>query len=187
MAQTKLKPDITLIQMLLTLGRAGTQNLVSKTIKDDYDAGRSYRIHAGYAYPELFVWFYIREESYRIAEMADVHHAMLNAIMPGDYGKQINIQAPRGIGKTTIVNRLIPIWRICYKEIDIAMNRQPEEFILIVGRNETMARQRMTEIRQVLERNPVIRSAIPGRNVKPIPATASPSVRSAEVHRLEAR
>ena len=38
------------------------------------------------------------------------------------------------------------------------MGRQPEEFILIVGRNETMARQRMSEIRNVLERNPMIRA-----------------------------
>ena len=37
------------------------------------------------------------------------------------------------------------------------MDRPPEEFILIVGRNERMARQRITEIRQVLERNPLIR------------------------------
>ena len=38
------------------------------------------------------------------------------------------------------------------------MGRQPEEFILIVGRNETMARQRMSEIRNELERNPLIRA-----------------------------
>ena len=37
------------------------------------------------------------------------------------------------------------------------MGRQPEEFILIVGRNETMAKQRMNEIRQVLEFTPLIR------------------------------
>ena len=67
------------------------------------------------------------------------------------------MQAPRGTGKTTLVNRLIPIWRICYKDFDIAMGRQPEEFILIVGRNEIMAKQRMNEIRQVLEFNPLIR------------------------------
>ena len=36
------------------------------------------------------------------------------------------------------------------------MDRQPEEFILIVGRNERMARQRITEIRYVLEHNPLI-------------------------------
>ena len=86
------------------------------------------------------------------------HSQILHAIKPGDYGKQINVQAPRGTGKTTLVNRLIPIWRICYKEFDLAMGRQPEEFILIVGRNETMARQRMSEISNVLERNPLIRA-----------------------------
>ena len=118
---------------------------------------RSLRAHAGYLFPELFIWFYIRDISYRILEFQDFHIQILNAIKPGDYGKQINVQAPRGTGKTTIVNRLIPIWRICYKDFDLAMDRPPEEFILIVGRNERMARQRITEIRQVLERNPLIR------------------------------
>ena len=118
---------------------------------------RSLRAHAGYLFPELFVWFYIKDISYRILEFQDFHIQILNAIKPGDYGKQINVQAPRSTGKTTIVNRLIPIWRICYKDFDLVMDRPPEEFILIVGRNERMARQRITEIRQVLERNPLIR------------------------------
>ena len=118
---------------------------------------RSLRAHAGYLFPELFIWYYIRNFSYRILEFQDFHLQTLNAIKPGDYGQQVNVQAPRGTGKTTIVNRLIPIWRICYKDFDIAMDRPPEEFILIVGRNERMARQRITEIRQVLERNPFIR------------------------------
>ena len=118
---------------------------------------RSLRAHAGYLFPELFVWFYIKDISYRILEFEDFHIQILNAIKPGDYGKQINVQAPRSTGKTTIVNRLIPIWRICYKDFDLVMDRPPEEFILIVGRNERMARQRITEIRQVLERNPLIR------------------------------
>ena len=85
------------------------------------------------------------------------HIQILNVIKPGEYGKQINVQAPRGTGKTTLVNRLIPLWRICYKAFDLVMERQPEEFILIVGRNERMARQRITEIRQVIEQNPHIR------------------------------
>ncbi len=89
-------------------------------------------------------------------ELKPFHIQILSAVKPGEYGKQINIQAPRGTGKTTLVNRLIPLWRICYKRFDLAMHRQPEEFILIVGRNERMARQRITEIRYVLEHNPLI-------------------------------
>ena len=37
------------------------------------------------------------------------------------------------------------------------MGRQPEEFILIVGRDADKARQRISEIRQVIEQNPRIR------------------------------
>ena len=117
---------------------------------------RTYNIHAGYIDPKYFVEYYIRNISYRMLDLKDFHIQILGAIKPGQYGKQINVQAPRGTGKTTLVNRLIPIWRICYKRFDLIMDRQPEEFILIVGRNERMARQRITEIRGVLEHNPLI-------------------------------
>ncbi len=121
------------------------------------DLARTYNAHAGYVHPNLFVDYYIRGTSYRMLELRDFHIQILSAIKPGEYGKQINVQAPRGTGKTTLVNRLIPLWRICYKHFDLAMGVQPEEFILIVGRNERMARQRITEIRQVIEQNPLIR------------------------------
>ena len=125
-------------------------------MKDD-EAFCQLRAHAGYVYPNLFVDYYIRNTSYQLLALKDFHIEILNAIKPGVYGKQINVQAPRGTGKTTLVNGLIPLWRICYKHFDLAMDRQPEEFILIVSRNEPMACQRITEIRQVLERNPLIR------------------------------
>ena len=121
-----------------------------------WDLVRTYNIHAGYVNPKYFVDYYIRNTSYRMLELEDFHIQILSAIKPGEYGKQINVQAPRGTGKTTLVNRLIPLWRICYKDFDLVMDRQPEEFILIVGRNERMARQRITEIRYVLEHNPLI-------------------------------
>ena len=133
-------------------------NTVRQKMKNNQeDEAGMIRAHAGYKWPELFVWLYIRNFSYHVLPLKDFHIQILNAIQPGNYGKQINIQAPRGTGKTTLVNRLIPLWRICYKHFDIVMDRQPEEFILIVGRNERMARQRIAEIRQVLERNPLIR------------------------------
>ncbi len=125
-------------------------------MKDD-DAFSQLRAHAGYVYLDTFVENYIRNISYRMLKLKDFHIQILNAIKPGEYGKQINVQAPRGTGKTTLVNRLIPLWRICYKNFDLVMNRQPEEFILIVGRNERMAIQRLIEIRRVIEQNPLIR------------------------------
>ena len=124
---------------------------------NDDEAFCQLRAHAGYVYPDLFVDYYIRNTSYQLLAFKDFHIEILNAIKPGVYGKQINVQAPRGTGKTTLVNRLIPLWRICYKYFDLVMGVQPEEFILIVGRNEPRACQRITEIRQVLERNPLIR------------------------------
>ena len=66
------------------------------------------RAHAGYQWPELFVWLYIRKFSYRVLSLKEFHIQILNAVKPGEYGKQINVQAPRSTGKTTLVNRLIP-------------------------------------------------------------------------------
>ena len=122
-----------------------------------WDLVQTYNIHAGYVRPNFFVEYYIRDISYRMLDLKPFHIQILGAVKPGEYGAQINIQAPRGTGKTTLVNRLIPLWRICYKSFDLVMDRPPEEFILIVGRNERMARQRITEIRYVLEHNHLIR------------------------------
>ena len=147
-----------MIQAMQRCERWKVLNTVRQKMKNNQeDEAGMIRAHAGYRWPELFVWLYIRKFSYRVLSLKDFHIQILNAVKPGEYGKQINIQAPRGTGKTTLVNRLIPIWRICYKDFDLAMDRQPEEFILIVGRNERMARQRITEIRYVLEHNPLIR------------------------------
>ncbi len=140
------------------MGCSATKTWLKNSLKmRNAEAFCQLRAHAGYIYPNLFVDCYIRRVSYRMLKLKRFHIEILNSVKPGEYGRQINVQAPRGTGKTTLVNRLIPLWRICYKHFDIAMDRQPEEFILIVGRNERMARQRITEIRQVIEQNPLIR------------------------------
>lgn len=156
MAKTVI-PDLKLLRTLETKGLAATRKIVSQAELDDPEAAQSLRAHAGYLYPALFVWFYIRDLSYRIDAMCEAHSAMLGAVPPGKYEMQINVQAPRGIGKTTLVNRLIPLWRICGKAFDVALGVPPEEFILIVGRNESKARARLAEIRFVLEHNWLIR------------------------------
>ena len=150
-------PSPQIIAEIQSKGLCATKKWLKKTAKQNDDAAlRDLNAHVAYVYPNFFVDYYIRNTSYRMLELKDFHIQILGAIKPGEYGKQINIQAPRGTGKTTLVNRLIPLWRICYKQFDLVMGRQPEEFILIVGRNEPMARQRIAEIRYVLEHNPLI-------------------------------
>ena len=147
-----------MIHSIRARGLDNTLNDIDELIKKNkHRTAREKSCHLGYVFPDYFIWYYIRNYSYRILEFASVHLDILRAIKPGDYGKQINVQAPRGIGKTTLVNRLIPLWRICYKALDVALGVPPEEFILIVGRNERMARQRLSEIRFVLEHNKLIR------------------------------
>ena len=97
--------------------------LISKAISmNRWNLVRTYNAHAGYVHPNLFVDYYIRGASYRMLELKPFHIQILGAVKPGEYGKQINIQAPRGTGKTTLVNRLIPLWRICYKDFDLVMD-----------------------------------------------------------------
>ena len=149
---TIVTPMPVILTEMQSIGCSATKTWLTNSRKmNDDEAFCQLRAHAGYVYPDLFVDYYIRNTSYQLLALKDFHIEILNAIKPGVYGKQINVQAPRGTGKTTLVNGLIPLWRICYKHFDLAMDRQPEEFILIVSRNEPMACQRITEIRQVLE------------------------------------
>ena len=117
-----------MIHSIRSNGLANTREHIDKLIeKDKCQAAREMSCHLGYVFPDYFIWYYIRNISYRILEFASVHLDILRAIKPGDYGKQVNVQAPRGIGKTTLVNRLIPLWRICYKAFDEALGVPPEE------------------------------------------------------------
>ena len=153
-----IQPNKYLIRQFQTMTQNDLRAFISKAIlMKRWDLALTYNAHAGYVRPNFFVDYYIKDISYRMLELKDFHIQILSAVKPGEYGKQVNVQAPRGTGKTTLVNRLIPLWRICYKVFDLVMGMQPEEFILIVGRNERMARQRITEIRYVLEHNPRIR------------------------------
>ena len=118
----KIIPSKDMIQAMQHCERWKVLNTVREKMKNNQeDEAGMIRAHAAYQWPELFIWLYIRKFSYRVLTLKDFHIQILNAIKPGEYGKQINVQAPRGTGKTTLVNRLIPLWRICYKHFDLAM------------------------------------------------------------------
>ena len=119
--------------------------------------GRILKAHAGYIYPELFVWFYLRGNGYDILQFKDHHIEILNALDPRKRGQQVNIQAPRGSAKTTCMAVWYPLWRICYKAFDEAVERQPETFICITGRDETMGISRLDDIKHIIETNDLIR------------------------------
>ena len=92
-------PSHTLIQTMSTLPRLRVSQHVVRQMGKNPEMARSLRAHAGYLFPELFIWFYIKDISYRILEFQDFHIQILNAIKPGDYGKQINVQAPARYGQ----------------------------------------------------------------------------------------
>ena len=118
---------------------------------------REFRAHMGYLRPEWFVEIYLRNNGYDILDFKSHHIEMLNAMPPAQRGQRVNIQAPRGSAKSTCMAVWYPLWRAVYKEWDEQHGTTPEEFILIVARDETMAISRLQDIARVLEENQAIR------------------------------
>lgn len=108
--------------------------------------------HAGYVHPEIFICVYLRQ-NYEVLPLQNIHINMLNSLAHGEQGRKINIQAPRGAGKSTLNLRWRPLYRICYKAFDIACGHPPEEFILLISRNESLAKKHMRDIKRVITYN----------------------------------
>lgn len=111
------------------------------------------RMHIGYAYPQLFVTAYLRQNGYDINDFAPHHIQILNALKWGVRGQKINIQSPRGSAKSTLAVVFIPLWRTCYAEWDEILGHQQDDFILLTRRSEKMAKQSLADISYVLQNN----------------------------------
>ena len=90
-----ITPSTQIIAEIQSIGLCATRKWLKTTEKQNDDAAlRELKAHAGYVYPNLFVDDYIKDISYRMLELKDFHIQILNAIKPGEYGNQINVQAP---------------------------------------------------------------------------------------------
>ena len=192
---TLVNPIPEILTEMQSIGCSATKTWLTNSRKmNDDEAFCQLRAHAGYVYPDLFVDYYIRNTSYQLLALKDFHIEILNAIKPGVYGKQINVQAPRGTGKTTLVNGLIPLWRICYKHFDLVMDSATR-------RIHPHCRSHRTHGVPTHNRNPpsplnaipssakilATWSAMCGRKKRPTPRTESRSVRWVAVRHLVAR
>lgn len=57
-------------------------NCIMRAMINYPEAFNNLRAHAGYIYPELFVWLCIKDNGYAIGKFADHHIEILNALNP---------------------------------------------------------------------------------------------------------
>ena len=79
------------------------------------------------------------------------HDEFFNAIPRGVRGKKVNIIAPRGSAKSTLLAVIYPLHCIVYKEIYEALGMVSDHYILVVSRNYSTAADRVQDIRDNIE------------------------------------
>ena len=72
-------------------------------------------------------------------------------------GVKVNVQAPRGSAKTTCCAIWYPLWRICFKAFQIAEGVPDEKFILIISRNQPMAKGILENLKRLTENPEIVR------------------------------
>lgn len=84
-------------------------NCIVRAMINYPEAFANLRAHAGYIYPELFVWFYLKDNGYAIRKFADYHIEMLNCLNPQRDIKEAldNFRATFMRGDEDEINQLI--------------------------------------------------------------------------------
>ncbi len=88
------------------------------------------------------------------------HYEIFDALPHGTKGKKVNILAPRGSAKSTLMARIFPIYKICYAaydEILQSVGHKRERFIVIVSLSYDIAVSHLKAIQSELELNDLLR------------------------------
>ena len=84
-----------------------------------------------------------------------VHHkAFFEAIPRGERGQKVNILAPRGSGKSTVITVFYPLHCIFYKYLYEEFDMKSEKYILILSRSYGNAMDRIKDIKAEIEMRP---------------------------------
>lgn len=106
----------------------------------------------------LFAKYYL---GHYVSEPFGKHHFEIFEALPhGSKGKKVNILAPRGSAKSTLMARIFPIYKICYAaydEILAAEGHKREHFIVIVSLSYDIAVSHLKAIQSELEMNDLLR------------------------------
>ena len=88
------------------------------------------------------------------------HEELFHAIPHGARGQKVNVLAPRGSAKSTLMAIIYPMWRICYTEADdllAELGHKREHFIIICSKSYEMAESRVKAIQFEIETNDLIK------------------------------
>ena len=87
-----------------------------------------------------------------------VHHkSFFEAIPRGERGQKVNILAPRGSGKSTVITVFYPLHCIYYKDLYEEFGMKSEKYILILSRSYGNAMDRIKDIKSEIEIRPSFR------------------------------
>ena len=146
--KVSVRPNLNLIREF--------RNLTVEEVRQSVDC-RETRVHAAYAFPELFAEYYLRDPD-TISPLQPHHVQLLNLIPYDKTGVKVNVQAPRGSAKTTCCAIWYPLWRICFKAFQLAECVPDEKFILIISRNQPMAKKILRNIKGLIEKPKIVRN-----------------------------
>ena len=109
-----------------------------------------------YVDPRFFVEYYLHDPV-SMTPLQPHHVDMLNLIPYDETGVKVNVQAPRGSAKTTCCAVWYPLWRICFKSFQLAEGVPDEKFILIISRNQSMAKGILDNLKLLTENPKIVR------------------------------
>ena len=146
-AKASVRPNLNIIRDF--------RKLTAEEVRQRVDS-RETRVHAAYVFPELFAEYYLRDPD-TISPLQPHHVQLLNLIPYDKTGVKVNVQAPRGSAKTTCCAVWYPLWRICFKAFQLAEGVPDGKFILIISRNELMAKKILRNIKGLIEKPKIVR------------------------------
>ena len=109
-----------------------------------------------YVDPRFFVEYYLHDPQ-SMSPLQPHHVQLLNLIPYDKTGVKVNVQAPRGSAKTTCCAIWYPLWRICFKSFQLAEAVPDEKFILIISRNQAMAKGILENLKRLTENPKIVR------------------------------
>lgn len=152
----RLNPKI--LDIAKTLSEQDLITLYQNLVEDgNFDEARKIRKHAAYVHPALFYLFYLADPV-DFKPFSTIHFEMLDALPRGARGLNINILAPRGFSKSSLMAVSYPLWKIAYKDWDELLNITPDRHIVIVSFKQATAEDRVRDIKAHIESNNKIKT-----------------------------
>lgn len=124
-------------------------------LESSKDDARVLRKHLCYNSLPCFYSLYLADPR-EFVPYAPMHFEMLEVLPRGAQGEHINVLAPRGAAKSTLMSIALPLWKVCYKGWDELRDIPADNHIVIVSFKASTAEDRVGDIKRHLESNPKI-------------------------------